>query len=127
VFAVLFSPARQNSNKYGYKLNVRRSAMRNAWQSHGAEKRIPLPWERAVGVHATGSHRIGNAWKLNRICAKCGASRRTGSREAGSDFINASLRPTTTYINELPDDVWTKVNIEFYRDAPDAVFKALEA
>jgi ATP-dependent Lon protease len=29
-------------------------------------------------------------------------------------------------LNELPDDVWTKVNIEFYRDAPDAVFKALE-
>jgi ATP-dependent Lon protease len=29
-------------------------------------------------------------------------------------------------LNELPDDFWTKVNIEFYRDAPDAVFKALE-
>jgi ATP-dependent Lon protease len=27
---------------------------------------------------------------------------------------------------DLPDDVWTKVNIEFYKDAPDAVFKALE-
>jgi len=29
-------------------------------------------------------------------------------------------------LNELPDDFWTKVNIEFYRDAQDAVFKALE-
>src|SRR5262249_53718684 len=29
-------------------------------------------------------------------------------------------------LNELPDDFWTKINIEFYRDAPDAVFKALE-
>jgi ATP-dependent Lon protease len=29
-------------------------------------------------------------------------------------------------LNELPDDFWTKLNIEFYRDAPDAVFKALE-
>lgn len=28
-------------------------------------------------------------------------------------------------LNELPDELWTKVNIEFYRDAPDAVFKAL--
>jgi ATP-dependent Lon protease len=29
-------------------------------------------------------------------------------------------------LNDLPDDLWTKVNIEFYKDAPDAVFKALE-
>jgi ATP-dependent Lon protease len=28
-------------------------------------------------------------------------------------------------LNDLPDDLWTKINIEFYRDAPDAVFKAL--
>lgn len=26
----------------------------------------------------------------------------------------------------LPDDLWTKVNIEFYRDADDGVFKVLE-
>ena len=26
----------------------------------------------------------------------------------------------------LQDDVWTKVNIEFYRDAEDGVFKLLE-
>ena len=26
---------------------------------------------------------------------------------------------------DLPDDLWTKVNIEFYRDAADGVFKAL--
>lgn len=25
----------------------------------------------------------------------------------------------------LPDDLWTKVNIEFYRDAEDGVFKLL--
>ncbi|MBA2671799.1 MAG: BREX system Lon protease-like protein BrxL [Gemmatimonadetes bacterium] len=28
-------------------------------------------------------------------------------------------------LNELPDDLWTKVNIEFHRDAADAVFKSL--
>ena len=28
-------------------------------------------------------------------------------------------------LNDLPDDVWTKVNIEFYRDPADGVFKAL--
>jgi ATP-dependent Lon protease len=28
-------------------------------------------------------------------------------------------------LNDLPDDLWTRVSIEFYKDAPDAVFKAL--
>jgi ATP-dependent Lon protease len=28
-------------------------------------------------------------------------------------------------LNELTDDLWTKIGIEFYRDATDAVFKAL--
>ena len=29
-------------------------------------------------------------------------------------------------LNDLPDELWTKINIEFYKDAADAVFKALE-
>lgn len=28
-------------------------------------------------------------------------------------------------LNELPDELWTKINIEFYSDAADAFFKAL--
>ena len=28
-------------------------------------------------------------------------------------------------LNDLPDDLWTKINIEFYSDAPDAFFKAV--
>jgi ATP-dependent Lon protease len=28
-------------------------------------------------------------------------------------------------LNDLPDDIWTKINIEFYKDPADAVFKAL--
>jgi ATP-dependent Lon protease len=28
-------------------------------------------------------------------------------------------------LNDLPDELWTKISIEFYKDAPDAVFKAL--
>ena len=28
-------------------------------------------------------------------------------------------------LNDLPDDLWTKIGIEFYRDPPDSVFKAL--
>ena len=27
---------------------------------------------------------------------------------------------------DLPDDIWTKLNIEFYAGAKDAVFKAME-
>lgn len=28
-------------------------------------------------------------------------------------------------LNDLPDDIWTRLSIEFYKDAADAVFKAL--
>ena len=28
-------------------------------------------------------------------------------------------------LNDLPDELWTKVNIEFYLDPADAVFKSL--
>jgi len=28
-------------------------------------------------------------------------------------------------LNDLPDELWTRISIEFYKDAPDAVFKAL--
>jgi ATP-dependent Lon protease len=29
-------------------------------------------------------------------------------------------------LNDLPDELWTRISIEFYKDAADAVFKALE-
>ena len=29
-------------------------------------------------------------------------------------------------LNDLPDELWTKINIEFYKDSADAVFKALD-
>jgi ATP-dependent Lon protease len=29
-------------------------------------------------------------------------------------------------LNDLPDELWTKINVEFYKDGPDAVFKALD-
>ena len=28
-------------------------------------------------------------------------------------------------LNDLPDELWTKISIEFYKDGADAVFKAL--
>jgi ATP-dependent Lon protease len=37
------------------------------------------------------------------------------------------LMPVTArrQLNDLPDELWTKISIEFYKDAADAVFKAL--
>ena len=29
-------------------------------------------------------------------------------------------------LNDLPDELWTKISVEFYKDGPDAVFKALD-
>ena len=28
-------------------------------------------------------------------------------------------------LNDLPDELWTKINVEFYSDPADGVFKAL--
>jgi ATP-dependent Lon protease len=28
-------------------------------------------------------------------------------------------------LNDLPDELWTKISIEFYKDSAEAVFKAL--
>ena len=40
---------------------------------------------------------------------------------------NTLLMPVSArrYLNDLPDELWTKINIEFYSDAPDAFFKAI--
>jgi ATP-dependent Lon protease len=29
-------------------------------------------------------------------------------------------------LHDLPDDLWTKISIEFYKDPDDAVFKGME-
>ena len=40
---------------------------------------------------------------------------------------NTLLMPVAArrQLNELPDELWTKINIEFYKDAQDAFFKAI--
>ncbi len=40
---------------------------------------------------------------------------------------NTLLMPVSArrQLNDLPDELWTKINIEFYSDAPDAFFKAI--
>ena len=44
-------------------------------------------------------------------------------KQAGTLLLPVSAR---RQLNDLPDDMWTKISIEFYRDAADAAFKALE-
>ncbi|MBK9385767.1 MAG: BREX system Lon protease-like protein BrxL [Planctomycetes bacterium] len=43
-------------------------------------------------------------------------------KQAGTLLMPVAARRA---LNDLPDDVWTKINIEFYKDAADAVFKAI--
>jgi predicted ATP-dependent Lon-type protease len=40
----------------------------------------------------------------------------------GDDIATISAR---RQLNDLPDELWTKISIEFYKDPADAVFKAL--
>jgi ATP-dependent Lon protease len=40
----------------------------------------------------------------------------------GDDIATISAR---RQLNDLPDELWTKMSIEFYKDPADAVFKAL--
>ena len=43
-------------------------------------------------------------------------------KQAGTLLLPVAAR---RQLNDLPDDVWTKMSIEFYRDAADAAFKVL--
>jgi ATP-dependent Lon protease len=46
------------------------------------------------------------------------------NRQAGANAPHASIG--TTSVEYLPDDLWTKISIEFYKDGPDTVFKAID-
>jgi hypothetical protein len=41
------------------------------------------------------------------------------------DCRRSSQLSARRQLNDLPDDLWTKISIEFYKDAADAVFKSL--
>ena len=43
-------------------------------------------------------------------------------KQATTVLMPVSARRT---LQDLPDDCWTKINVEFYGDPTDAVFKAL--
>lgn len=116
--------------------------------------RDPRAHEFTVQLRALDTDRTGTALGVPVLAALCGAvlgrNTRGSTIIAGSIALGGSLEPLTNAVkiaelavekqaerlllpvscrrqlNDLPDDVWIKISIEFYRDAADAAFKALE-
>ena len=116
--------------------------------------RDPRAHEFTIQLRAMDSDKTGASLSVAAIAALCGAMLEKNTR--GSTIIVGALTlggsmetlpnairiaelavekqaqtlllPVTSrrQLNDLPDDVWTKISIEFYRDAADAAFKALE-
>jgi ATP-dependent Lon protease len=116
--------------------------------------RDPSDHEFSVQMRAMDADRTGAGLGLPTLVALCGSllgkNTRGGTIVVGSLNLGGSIEmlPNAVSIaelavdkqaqkllvpvaarqqlNELPDDLWTKISIEFYKDAADAVFKALE-
>jgi ATP-dependent Lon protease len=116
--------------------------------------RNPREHEFSLQMRAMDTDRSGAGLGLPVLVAMCGAllarNTRGGTIIVGSLNLGGSIEmiPNATamaelsidkqaqtllmpvaarrQLNDLSDELWTKVNIEFYKDAADAVFKALE-
>jgi len=73
------------------------------------------------GTIVVGSATLGGSIELVRNAAQI--AELAIEKRAQTILMPVSAR---RQLNELADEMWTKINIEFYRDVPDAVFKALE-
>jgi ATP-dependent Lon protease len=73
------------------------------------------------GTIVVGSATLGGSIELVRNAAQI--AELAIEKRAQTILMPVSAR---RQLNDLADDMWTKINIEFYRDVPDAVFKALE-
>jgi len=115
--------------------------------------RDPRAHEFSIQMRAMDADRSGAGLGMPVLVALCGAllerNTRGGSIIAGALNLGGStelipdavqmaelaidkqaqtlLMPVASrrQLNDLPDDLWTRINIEFYKDAADAVFKAL--
>ncbi|MGC8884827.1 MAG: protease Lon-related BREX system protein BrxL [Bryobacteraceae bacterium] len=115
--------------------------------------RDPREHEFSIQMRAIDSDRSGAGLGLPVLVALCGAllgkNTRGGTIVVGALNLGGSidLIPNAVQIaelaidkqaqtllmpvaarrqlNDLPDDLWTRISIEFYKDAADAVFKAL--
>ncbi len=115
--------------------------------------RNPREQEFSIQMRAMDADRSGSGVGLPVLIALCGAllgrNTRGGTIVVGSLNLGGSVEPLPNAVrvaelavdkqaqtilmpvaarrqlNDLPDDIWTRLNIEFYKDAADAVFKAL--
>ncbi len=115
--------------------------------------RDPREHEFSIQMRAMDADRSGSGLGLPVLVALCGAllgkNTRGGTIVVGALNLGGSidLIPNAVQIaelaidkqaqtllmpvaarrqlNDLPDDLWTRISIEFYKDAADAVFKAL--
>jgi ATP-dependent Lon protease len=115
--------------------------------------RNPREHEFSIQIRAMDSVRTGEGLGLPALVALCGSllarNTRGGAIIMGALNLGGSidLVPNAVQIaelavdkkaqtllipvaarkqlNDLPDELWTRINIEFYKDATDAVFKAL--
>jgi ATP-dependent Lon protease len=115
--------------------------------------RDPREHEFSIQMRAIDADRTGNGLGLATLVALCGSllgkNTRGGTIVVGSLNLGGSLETVPNPIRiaelavdkqaqtllmpvacrrqlvDLPDDMWTRINIEFYKDSSDAVFKAL--
>src|ERR1700730_157499 len=115
--------------------------------------RDPREHEFSIQMRAIDADRSGTGLGLPVLVALCGAllgkNTRGGTILVGALNLGGSIEliPNAVQIaelaidkqaqtllmpvaarrqlNDLPDDLWTRISIEFYKDAADAVFKAL--
>jgi ATP-dependent Lon protease len=115
--------------------------------------RDPREQEFTVQLRAIDADRSGGGLGVAVLTALCGSllgrNSKGGTIVAGSATLGGSIEliPNAVQIaelaiekqaqtllmpvsarrqlNDLPDELWTKISIEFYKDAADAVFKAL--
>jgi ATP-dependent Lon protease len=115
--------------------------------------RDPRGHEFTIQIRAVDSDRTGGGVGLPVLVSLCGSllgkNTRGGTIIVGALNLGGSIEPIPNAVqiaelavdkqaqtllmpvsarrqlNDLPDDLWTRVSIEFYKDAADAVFKAL--
>jgi len=115
--------------------------------------RDPREHEFSIQMRAMGADKTGSGLGLPVLVALCGSllgkNTRGGTIIVGALNLGGSIEMIPNAIavaelaidkqaqtllmpvaarrqlNDLPDDLWTRISIEFYKDASDAVFKAL--
>ena len=81
-------------------------------------------WVVTIGPQPTPVARVSGAPGFSTRSAQIVQHARHCSMRTVLDLNPVSPTSARRQLNDLPDDLWTKINIE-YKDGADAVFKAL--